>query len=142
MRIVIALVFLLSNFSYADGIIVLHSNLSSTTNNNNTIMGIATPSLGAKDSEIWRSQIEINSKTPLHQHEAEEIVVLLSGTLEAEVNGKSVSCTAPCTIILPANEPHMLKNIGDIPTDQILIMKSQSKISDQSGQEMQLPWRK
>lgn len=127
---------------YADGIAISHQNLQPFPHNNNTITGIAMPSMGAKDHEVWRSSIEVGSRTPFHTHDAEEIVILLGGSMEAVVNGKSLSCVAPCTIILPAHEEHMLKNIGDIPTDQILVMKPRTKIYDQTKQEMTLPWRK
>lgn len=69
-------------------------------------------------------------------------MILLKGKLEAIVEGKSAICEAPCTIILPALKKHILKNVGEVPTSHYLVMPTKSIISDSSGQEMQLPWRK
>lgn len=48
---------------------------------------------------------------------------------------------APATLICPANVPHQLINIGEEPTDQILVIGIDSKIFDSGGKEMFLPWR-
>jgi len=136
------LLLLISNFVFAEAIIVPHASLTPHGNSQNTLTGVATPSLGATQSEIWHSSIAVGSETPLHTHEAEEIVILLAGKLQANVGDKLSSCEAPCTIILPANESHTLKNIGEIPTNHYLVMPIKSKILDANHKEMNLPWRK
>lgn len=58
-----------------------------------------------------------------------------------EMGAKEVRLKAPATLICPANIPHQLINIGDEPTDQILLLGIGSEIADVSGNIMQLPWR-
>jgi|SRR5580704_16082333 quercetin dioxygenase-like cupin family protein len=99
-------------FAIAEPIVIPHRSLIEHGNNQNVLTGVATPSLGAQESEVWHSRIAVGSETPFHTHVAEEIVVLVEGELQATVGEKSLSCSAPCTIILQANKQHMLKNIG------------------------------
>jgi quercetin dioxygenase-like cupin family protein len=131
-----------ASLALAEPIVIPHGSLTGYGNNNNSLTGIATPSLGAVESEVWHSSIAVGSETPFHAHAAEEIVILLNGTLEATVENKSSSCAAPCTIILPAFKKHKLKNIGGVPTSHYLVMPSKSKIFDNNNEEMNLPWRK
>lgn len=136
------LVLLFAPTVFAEAIIVPHGTLKSFGNSQNTLTGVATPSLGATQSEIWHSSIGVGLETPLHTHEAEEIVILLAGKLQATVENNISNCDAPCTIILPANKSHVLKNIGEIPTSHYLVMPIKSKILDADNNEMTLPWRK
>jgi quercetin dioxygenase-like cupin family protein len=133
---------LLSHSSLSEAIVIPHGSLMAYEKNNNKLTGVATPSHGAVQSEIWHSSIAVGSETPLHTHEAEEIVILLAGRMQAVVGKELSSCDAPCTIILPANESHILKNIGDIPTNHYLVMPIKSKIFDAHSNEMVLPWRR
>ncbi len=132
---------LLSSLVFADPVIIPHDQLRSYPNNGNSLTGIATTPLGATESEVWQASIAVDSETPLHTHAAEEIVILQAGDIEATVDGSSSICSAPCTIILPANKQHKLKNVGPIPTNHILVMPARSKVYDENKQEMFLPWR-
>jgi len=138
-----AMSLLLLNSSLVNGepIIIPHGSLMPHDNGHNKLIGIATPSLGAHHTEAWHSSIAVGAQTPSHTHAAEEIVILQTGTLEAIVGSKSSSCSAPCTIILPAGAAHKLRNIGSVATSHYLIMPSKSKIFDSDGNEMNLPWR-
>jgi len=57
------------------------------------------------------------------------------------IGEQEVRCSAPATLICPANVPHQLFNVGKEPTDQILVLGIDSKIFDVAGNEMALPWR-
>lgn len=107
----------------------------------NHYKGIATKSMGATEFEMWKSSISVGSKTPLHVHETEEVFVILKGHILAIIGEKEIHCHAPATLICPANIPHQLINVGEVPTEQILVLGIGSKISLTNGQEIQLPWR-
>ena len=47
---------------------------------------------------------------PPHRHDFEEMFTLLEGTLDFTFRGKTASVTAPATINIPANAPHVFKN--------------------------------
>jgi quercetin dioxygenase-like cupin family protein len=137
--------FTLSLASYlqaADSPVTSHDQIQQFSMHGNFQKGLATKALGAKEFEVWRSSIAIGSKTPLHVHETEEVFIILKGEILATIGGEEYRCKAPATLICPANVPHQLINIGTEPTDQILVLGIDSKISDvASGKEMVLPWR-
>ena len=119
-----------------------HSMLPSYMNQGNTLIGLATPSLGASDCEVWRSSIAPGSCTPLHQHDVQEIFIFLSGEGKALVGSEEITFKAPCTLILPANIPHQIFNTGHEPSAQIVILKSKTAIYTATGAPMNLPWRR
>ncbi|OGN65518.1 MAG: hypothetical protein A3E80_06435 [Chlamydiae bacterium RIFCSPHIGHO2_12_FULL_49_9] len=124
-----------------DKLVHSHDAIRQYSMHGNFQKGIATKEMGAKEFEVWRASIAVGSKTPRHVHESEEVFIVLKGKIRAIVGDQEIDCEAPATLICPANVPHQLINIGDEPTDQILVLGIDSKISDANGQEMKLPWR-
>jgi quercetin dioxygenase-like cupin family protein len=51
---------------------------------------------------------------PRHTHPGEEIVNVLEGTLEYEVDGKSVTLKAGDVLFIPAGTIHAAKNVGSV----------------------------
>lgn len=118
-----------------------HDNIKQYSMHGNFQKGVATKAMGAKEFEVWRASIAVGSKTPRHVHESEEVFIVLKGEILAIVGDKEVLCKAPATLICPANVPHQLINVGNEPTDQLLVLAIDSKISDLDGHELVLPWR-
>ena len=52
---------------------------------------------------------------PPHQHPEEEIIIVKEGTVEAIQNGASRRLGPGSVIFEAANEPHTIRNVGDIP---------------------------
>jgi mannose-6-phosphate isomerase-like protein (cupin superfamily) len=123
-------------------VVVDHGTLRHFANNGNDLVGVATPSLGSREHEVWRSSIAVGSHTPLHRHESEEIFVFLRGKGRAEIGGHAVEFSAPATVIAPAGVPHQFFNTGSEPTDAIVVVRLGSTIEDAQGTPMQLPWRR
>jgi quercetin dioxygenase-like cupin family protein len=119
-----------------------HDQIQQHSMHGNFQKGLATKSMGAKEFEVWRASIAVGSKTPKHVHETEEVFIILKGEILAIVGDQEFRCKAPATLICPANVPHQLINVGDEPTDQILVLGIDSQISDAvTGKRMELPWR-
>ena len=119
-----------------------HAALPSFENHGNTLRGIATPASGARNYEVWRTSVAVGGATPLHRHESEEVFIFLQGKGKARIGEQEYTFEAPATVVAPANVPHQFFNIGDVPTDAIVVVGVGSKIWDGAGNEMQLPWRK
>lgn len=122
--------------------VIPHENLKQYVFNGNFLTGLATPKLGAKEFEVWRTSMAVGSSTPPHKHETEEIFVYLRGKGKAVIDGQEYDFEAPCTLILPPNVEHQLFNTGDEPTDAIVILGIDSKIYNHQDEEMNLPWRR
>lgn len=117
-----------------------HSEIKQYSMHGNFQKAVASKEMGSHEFEIWRASIAVGSKTPKHSHETEEVFVLLKGEILAVIGEKEVRCSAPATLICPANVPHQLFNVGNESTDQILVLGIDSKIFDMEGKEMALPW--
>ncbi|MBX7066070.1 MAG: cupin domain-containing protein [Parachlamydiales bacterium] len=124
-----------------ESLVYPHSDIQQYSMHGNFQKGVATKAMGAKQFEVWRASIAVGSRTPLHVHESEEVFIVLKGKILARVGDNEVECIAPATLICPANVPHQLINIGDEPTDQLLVLGIDSKIHNAEGVEMELPWR-
>jgi quercetin dioxygenase-like cupin family protein len=124
-----------------EGSVHAHGDLKLHAMYGNTYQSIATKAMGAKEFEVWRASLAVGSKSPRHIHETEEVFIVLKGHILAIVGDQEFHCIAPSTLICPANIPHQLINVGDEPSDQILILGVDSKISDLEGKELHLPWR-
>ncbi len=118
-----------------------HNDLKLFSMYGNSYRGLSTKETGAKKFEVWRASLAVGSKSPRHVHETEEVFIVLKGHILAIVGDKEYHCIAPSTLICPANVPHQLINVGDEPSDQILILGIDSKICDLEGKQLSLPWR-
>jgi|ERR1700722_1533525 len=134
-------ILLFSTISAQENFTFPHSEIKQYSMYGNSYKALATQTMGAQEFEIWRSSIGVGSKTPKHSHETEELFILLKGEILAVIGDKEVRCVAPATLICPANIPHQLLNVGQEPTDQILVLGAGSKIFDIQGKEIALPWR-
>lgn len=121
--------------------LIPHEQIKEFSHAGNSIRGLATSLLGAQQFEVWRTSLAIGSATPKHSHETEEIFIFLKGRGKAIVGKEELIFESPCTLILPAGIEHQLFNLGDEPTDAIVILGIHSHIYDQAGHEMILPWR-
>lgn len=108
----------------------------------NVMYGLATPSQGAHQVEVWLSRVQPEAETPVHSHSREEVIVVLRGRGEARRIGKeTITFEAPCTLILPGNELHQIANAGTDVLEMVASMPAGTRIFDQRGVEMALPWR-
>lgn len=108
----------------------------------NQMYGLATPRHGAREVEVWLSRVDPEAETPVHSHSTEEVVVILRGRGEVRrIGAETNTFEAPCTLILPPFELHQIANTGREILELIAAMPAGSRIYDQHGIEMALPWR-
>lgn len=69
--------------------------------------------LGTADSVVVVFELDANKETGTHRDSAEEIVLVLDGDIEVRVGGDVLRLTARQIVVIPANEPHNVRNIGD-----------------------------
>jgi quercetin dioxygenase-like cupin family protein len=105
----------------------------------NHMAGLATPTRNAEHVEVWRARMDAGSATPPHQHDYEEVVVVLSGRGRARVGDDEVAFTAGDTLILPAGKIHQI--FSETASESIAVMPQRSMIRAASGEVLDLPWR-
>ena len=56
---------------------------------------------------------------PRHTHPGEEIIYVLTGTLEYEVSGKPVTLKAGDVLFVPPETVHAARNVGTTPAAEL-----------------------
>ena len=105
----------------------------------NHMAGLATASRQAETVEVWRARMDAGSATPPHQHDHEDVVVVLSGRGRARIADQEVAFEAGDTLVLPAGKVHQI--FSETSSESIAVMPRRSTIRTASGEVMDLPWR-
>ena len=80
---------------------------------------ITRPGDGTSSSSMDLAIIGVGAGAPLHVHEADELIVVLEGTLEVRL-GEEVQRVGPDhTLVIPPNMPHAFTNVGPGPVRTI-----------------------
>ena len=73
---------------------------------------ITRPGDGTTSSSMSYSVVGVGAGAPLHTHEADELITILEGTLEARLGDDIQEVGANHTLVIPPNVPHAFKSIG------------------------------
>ncbi|MBL8421127.1 MAG: AraC family ligand binding domain-containing protein [Dechloromonas sp.] len=106
----------------------------------NHIVGVATPSSGAQQVEMWYGRMDANSATPPHCHDTEEVVLFLGGSGRATVGNGEVRYQSGDTLILPPNEVHQI--FAEMESEFVSAMAIGGNVKLPDGMVLDLPWRK
>jgi len=70
--------------------------------------------LSAPAREVIQVRIDFDqgSASPRHTHPGEEIIYVLEGTLEYEIDGKLVKVKPGDVLFVAAGTPHLVRNVG------------------------------
>jgi quercetin dioxygenase-like cupin family protein len=105
----------------------------------NHIAGVATPSGGSQQVEMWRGRMDANAATPPHYHDTEEVVLFLKGNGRATVDGTEVTFQAGDTLMLPASKVHQI--FAETECEFVAAMPIGGTVRLPDGVVMELPWR-
>lgn len=105
----------------------------------NHIAGIATPTSGAQQVEMWHGRMDANSATPLHSHDTEEVVLFLKGSGRATVAEREVRYQSGDTLILPAGQVHQI--FAETESEFVAAMPIGGAVKLPDGTVIDLPWR-
>jgi quercetin dioxygenase-like cupin family protein len=105
----------------------------------NHMVGLATPRTSAREVEVWRGKMDAGAVTPPHQHDHEEVVVILRGNGHADIEGRQFEFQLGDTLLLPPGKIHQL--FAETDVELISAMPAGSVIRTAAGDKMQLPWR-
>jgi quercetin dioxygenase-like cupin family protein len=72
--------------------------------------------LSVPGREVVQVRVDIapGAAFPRHTHPGEEVINVLEGTLEYEVDGKTVTLKAGDVLFIPAGTIHAAKNVGSV----------------------------
>lgn len=71
--------------------------------------------LSIKDREVLQARVDFTpgASFPRHKHPGEEIIYVLTGTIEYEVDGKPVIVKAGDVLFVPDGVVHAARNVGN-----------------------------
>jgi quercetin dioxygenase-like cupin family protein len=102
---------------------------------------LAGPREGLRDLEVWMQTIAPGAGTPVHAHDCEEVIVVLRGSGECEIEGRVQAFGPGSTLILPRKVVHRITNTG---TEDMLAIAalgaSPVTVTTAEGERMHLPW--
>lgn len=106
----------------------------------NHIAGVATPTSGAREVEMWHGRMDAASATPPHSHDTEEVVVFLTGSGRATVGGRALRYGPGDTLILPPGEVHQI--FAETESEFVSAMPIGGTVKLPDGAVIDLPWRR
>lgn len=77
--------------------------------------------LSIQGREVLQARVDFapGASFPAHRHPGEEIIYVLEGTIEYEVEGKPVTLKAGDVLFVPYGTVHAARNVGDIPAAEL-----------------------
>ncbi len=106
----------------------------------NHIAGVATPTSGAQQVEMWRGRMDANSATPPHSHDTEEVVLFLKGSGRATVADRELRYLAGDTLVLPAGQVHQI--FAETESEFVSALPIGGTVKLPDGVVLDLPWRR
>ena len=73
---------------------------------------ITRPGDGTTSSSFSYSVVGVGAGAPLHVHEADELIVLLEGSLEVRLGDEVRQIGPDHTLVIPPNVPHGFTSVG------------------------------
>jgi quercetin dioxygenase-like cupin family protein len=96
---------------------------------------------GLQSLSLWRQSLAPGGATPPHSHPCEEIVMCLAGRGEVHIDGQVHVFGPQQTVLLPANVPHQLFNVGSEPLEMTAVFAATPvPVALPDGSALELPW--
>ena len=97
---------------------------------------------GATSTAVWEQWMQSDSFIPLHYHDVEEVLVILSGAVELTLEDETSVVHAPASILIEPRRVHSLRPSGTQKIHSLAIFPtSEPKIFAPDGSERPMPWK-
>jgi quercetin dioxygenase-like cupin family protein len=107
----------------------------------NVMQGLSTPSRGAAEVMVWRTRVAPGGGPPVHKHDHEEVVFVVSGTgVVIEEDGSQHTFGPGDTIHAPAGMVHELRADEGVAVEWIACMPTGTRTPRPDGTELTTPW--
>jgi quercetin dioxygenase-like cupin family protein len=108
----------------------------------NLLRGLAVSSTGAREAEVWEARMVAGAATPPHYHDAEEIVIVIAGSIEAEIDGEMDAVGEGELVVIPAHAVHQLRNTAAGETRKIAVLgRTGARTFWPDGTPLETPWQ-
>jgi quercetin dioxygenase-like cupin family protein len=105
-----------------------------------SVLGLAAPSRGARETCVWQITIAPRSAGIPHSVDREEIFVGLAGQARVALGGQEASIGAGDTLIVPAGQSFSLSNPGVEPFTALAVLPVGGRAVLPGGEPFPPPW--
>lgn len=103
------------------------------------VRGLAAPSRGAHETTTYRVALAAGDELPRHEHDHEEVLHVLSGSMTAHLDGEVIALAEGDTVVIPPGVPH--HSTGGPEGAQVLaVMPTGTGLIRPDGQRVVPPW--
>ncbi len=96
---------------------------------------------GVKTMEVWLQTIAPGAETPVHFHDCEEAIVILSGSGTCRAGEEVFDFAANSTLVIAPNVVHQITNTSDEDMQLIAALGiAPVRVKTASGADLNLPW--
>lgn len=100
----------------------------------------AQETLGTSSTTLWEQRIDAGGFIPLHFHDTEEVITILTGSILLDDGNEKRKLHAPATILIQANELHGIEADGDLQVHLVAAFPTATpRIFDPDGNPRPLP---
>ena len=94
-----------------------------------------------KTMEVWVQTIAPGAETPIHFHDCEEVIVILSGSGACRVGEEVFDFTANSTLVIAPNVGHQISNTSDDDMQLVAALgMAPVRVKSANGADLKLPW--
>jgi mannose-6-phosphate isomerase-like protein (cupin superfamily) len=96
---------------------------------------------GMKKMEVWMQTIAAGAATPIHKHDCEEVVIVLSGSGTCTVHGRTVEFGPNTTLTFEPDVVHQIVNTSDEEMKLVATLAmAPVRVTTPEGERIPLPW--
>ena len=96
---------------------------------------------GLKTMEVWLQTIAPGAATPVHCHDCEEVILILSGSGICTVEGNSVPFGPDSTLILKPDVVHQIVNTSEEEMKLVAALSmAPVRVKTAEGKPLPVPW--
>lgn len=102
---------------------------------------VAGPKDKMRSMEMWVQTIAPGGATPVHRHDCEEAIVVLSGSGECVIDGVCMPFGPNSTLTFLPNQVHEIRNTSNVPMNIVAALSmAPVDVETEFGQRVTLPW--
>lgn len=105
-----------------------------------SVIGLAAPSRGSRETSVWRLSLPAGTPGVAHCVDREEIFVALTGSAVVTLQEQRTEFRAGDTLIVAAGEVFSLANTSSEPFDAIAVAPVGIRAHMPSGESLVPPW--
>lgn len=107
---------------------------------NAVVTPLATRRTGAGQVGLIHQCMQVGQCNPQHSHTTEEVMYILSGSVNVSVKGEIKTLHPGDVLIVPANTLHGIENAGDSSAEWLIISPAGMGFHDPNGNPIRPDW--